>query len=380
MSQGIIDEREHRRELVLGLTLAEVLLLLLFLLLLALGARLQKFEREKEAWVQAREALEKSIADLSATPTAEAANRVSQLQEKVSTLEKENSELKERLTEYAKVSGDPQKLGEITTILEEARRINPNDPPVSLKIALAVYKRVGIEQMRALSQMGPDVEVRIVANTGGGARKHNWPPIISLSEAEGFYFESGSAELSPAFREALTESVIPRLLEILKEYDVNVIEVIGHTDEQHLVVRGSNLDAMLVPFMQGKTDVRPLIAADNAGLGFARAASVARVLMSDSRLAELRVLPFSGAQVIDVGDALSTGTLPEIMEERRRIEVRVRRSDKEPRAAGVVPGKAAETKAPDTSAIPQADKEKGAKSPKAKQESDDWATDIFGQW
>lgn len=34
------DEREHRRGLVLGLTMAEVLLLLLFLLLLALAGRL----------------------------------------------------------------------------------------------------------------------------------------------------------------------------------------------------------------------------------------------------------------------------------------------------------------------------------------------------
>src|SRR5690242_14362305 len=40
------DEREQRRGLVLGLTLAELLLLLLFLLLLALSTKLQLANRE----------------------------------------------------------------------------------------------------------------------------------------------------------------------------------------------------------------------------------------------------------------------------------------------------------------------------------------------
>ena len=47
------DEREHRRGLVLGLTMAEVLLLLLFLLLLALAARIVNLTRENAS--QARE-------------------------------------------------------------------------------------------------------------------------------------------------------------------------------------------------------------------------------------------------------------------------------------------------------------------------------------
>jgi putative DNA-invertase from lambdoid prophage Rac len=53
MTRHLVDEREHRRGLVLGLTLAEVLILLLFLLLLALGklmrtimAGLAEFERD----------------------------------------------------------------------------------------------------------------------------------------------------------------------------------------------------------------------------------------------------------------------------------------------------------------------------------------------
>src|SRR5262245_36038533 len=41
----IADEREHRRGLVLGLTLAEALLLLIFLLLLALAARIFNLQK-----------------------------------------------------------------------------------------------------------------------------------------------------------------------------------------------------------------------------------------------------------------------------------------------------------------------------------------------
>ena len=43
------NESEHRRGLVLGLTLAEVLILLLFLILLALGSRLIKAEHNLDA-------------------------------------------------------------------------------------------------------------------------------------------------------------------------------------------------------------------------------------------------------------------------------------------------------------------------------------------
>ncbi|MCC2099180.1 MAG: hypothetical protein KDJ29_19985, partial [Hyphomicrobiales bacterium] len=40
MNPELIDDREYRRGMILGLTLAEVLLLLLFLLMLALGSEL----------------------------------------------------------------------------------------------------------------------------------------------------------------------------------------------------------------------------------------------------------------------------------------------------------------------------------------------------
>src|SRR3954468_3931964 len=76
---------------------------------------------------------------------------------------------------------------------------------------------------------------------------HKWPPIINLSEAGGYYFEVGSAELGPDFKTALVDKGAPRILEIAAEYpDVDVIEVIGHTDEQPIKHRSSTLDGALL--------------------------------------------------------------------------------------------------------------------------------------
>ena len=40
-----------------------------------------------------------------------------------------------------------------------------------------------------------------------GAGGHQWPPIIRMSEADGYFFKSGSAELSPTFQEALLKGM-----------------------------------------------------------------------------------------------------------------------------------------------------------------------------
>jgi hypothetical protein len=122
--------------------------------------------------------------------------------------------------------------------------------------------------------------------------------------------------------------VVKRLLEIIKQYDINVIEVVGHTDEQPIAGKTSNLDRDLFPYLRGQSTVK-LTPSDNAGLGLARAVAVLRFLREDQRLDQLRIIPLSAAQLIDVGDRLSTGA-PYAIQHRRRIEIRVRRSDREP--------------------------------------------------
>ena len=76
----------------------------------------------------------------------------------------------------------------------------------------------------------------------------------------------------------------------------------------------------------GGTDAGVLQWADNAGLGLARALTVVKVLASDARLAAFRILPLSGAQLIDTGDRLTHWDGQGDVRERRRIEIRMRKS------------------------------------------------------
>jgi hypothetical protein len=62
----------------------------------------------------------------------------------------------------------------------------------------------------------------------------------------------------------------------------------------------------------------------------ARAAAVARFLRRDPRLAQYKskIFPLSSAQVLDTAEALADGSNPGNVRERRRIEIRLRRSER----------------------------------------------------
>jgi outer membrane protein OmpA-like peptidoglycan-associated protein len=229
-----------------------------------------------------------------------------------------------------------EQLRALRPAMEAAEKIDPNEPPAT------VLKRgidlLNADQRRAISQMstkggaGKKVAPAIagaVGNRDGKDREspgeHNWPPIISLSEADGEFFQSGSAELPTGFRSKLEGKVVDTIIEIIKKYNVDVIEVIGHTDEQPLKPRPSNLDSALIPYLAGKGAPERVAVSDNAGLGLARAAAVVSVLLADERLRIYKVLPLSGGQLIQIGDILSPGS-PGDVKERRRIEIRARRS------------------------------------------------------
>jgi len=174
------------------------------------------------------------------------------------------------------------------------------------------------------------------------------PPIITLSEARGYFFRSGRADLTEDFRRQLRDIVIPQLATHRRSYGVTVIEVIGHTDEQPLRrptdgqpresqddhqplgnAATSTLDFDLLPFVHGNasSEVAPP-AADNVGLGMVRAAAVARALRGDSRLAGMVILPLSAGQTTEVSDLLAEPGGEIADQERRRIEIRMRRSNR----------------------------------------------------
>ena len=67
-----------------------------------------------------------------------------------------------------------------------------------------------------------------------------------------------------------------------------------------------------------------------AGLGLARAIEVARVLRRQAELAGMKVVPLSAGQLLQKGDLLSPGDGEALNDpDRRRIEIRVRRSTQE---------------------------------------------------
>jgi flagellar motor protein MotB len=339
MASIVANESEHRRGLVLGLTLAEVLLLLLFLILLALGARLIKEQRElKSATLKLDAAtsfldkLDKSgaLKDTDAQKLVEELAKVKPLEESTKRLTEENARMKSELVKSAAL----QKL------LSDANSIDPNESPAILKLAKDTLKAAGRsvdeQKLQMLSELGASLDkaseadrrtlmasIKSAFSSGGKTPGHKWPPIITLSD-DGFSFRLGSAELTPEFENRIRQK-IQEILENAKEYQVNIVEVVGHTDELAISGKTSNLDKELVPALRGATEIKKLIPGDNAGLGLARAVAVVDVLKRDGRLTNLRILPLSGAQLIETDESLATGAHAGDDPKRRRIEIRMRK-------------------------------------------------------
>jgi outer membrane protein OmpA-like peptidoglycan-associated protein len=278
MANILFQQESYKRGMVLGLTMAEVVLLILFTLLLVLSALLIDKEREQ-----------------------------AKLAAQIALVEKEFSKL---------VNGqisDPKKFFQELVIAKD-RAAQADRLEKQLQ-----------EATKQNAELKTALEKENVARRGS-ERAHNWPPIINLSEAGGYYFDVGSAELSEEFKTALVDKVAPRILQIAVEYpDVDVIEVIGHTDEQVIRRRFSNLDGTLIDALK-TGNVASLVPGDNAGLGISRAIAVVTRLLQDSRLQERfsRILPMSAAQLIQVDETLSQGSAGDVRE-RRRIEIRLRK-------------------------------------------------------
>jgi len=161
------------------------------------------------------------------------------------------------------------------------------------------------------------------------AGKHNWPPIIPLKEADGYFFLIGSAQPSVEFEVKLREAVVPEIVKYAREFKTDVVEVVGHTDEQRIQGLSSNLDWTTFEVLLRNESAGKMVAADNAGLGFARAVAIVQILRRDPRLKDMTILPLSAAQVVDTSGKLAAGTSGGDEKQRRRIEVRLRQSTPE---------------------------------------------------
>jgi outer membrane protein OmpA-like peptidoglycan-associated protein len=332
------DSASYRQGVVLGLTMAETLLLLVFCLLIAAASI---FSHNL-----------KQVKDLEASNQ----NIELSLREAQSTIELMQSQMPDGVIsdDWKRIVRDYgpaiKKLQEadvsikdvadtapfIAQVMKAYKEGGADDVTGSIILGNVIKEQFpatpgGIPKPQEVAQLirtGLEVQAKSGASQATG--RHNWPPIITLSEANGHYFDTGSAVLSPEFRAALAGPIIEQLLGIIKNYpDVNVIEVIGHTDEQPIVRRPSNLDQMLNPVLQDRASIVRLTPADNAGLGLARAVSVSQVLLQDMRLYPyFSILPYSAAQLVDVDDTLSRAGTGADVRQRRRIEIRLRKSDK----------------------------------------------------
>lgn len=165
---------------------------------------------------------------------------------------------------------------------------------------------------------------------------HEEAPIITLSEHEAaFKFSSGSAIISPEFRETLEMKIFPKIRQKSEEYGCDVLMVIGHTDERQVrstAKEGSTLDNRLSEAYRNRS-LDGLTAGSNTDLGMVRALSVA-IFLEQNRNQFPKVkyfLPYSAGQIIRLDRSLSTSPLgPEVLGERddsrRRIELQLTKS------------------------------------------------------
>jgi flagellar motor protein MotB len=349
MDGEIVQQRSsYRQGLVLGLTMAEIMLLLVFCLLIAMASFL-KTEQNKLADV--KQQLEQQQAQNERDHDAVTAlHQNAALVEKLQNLSGSTDpkeidqywrELVDSRSAMAELDKNGVSIKELRDRIADIEKLRSNG--IDLDKALRDADVVGAIN-RAMTKPGQPPPSTLVildaierGNTGSGPSGHQWPPIISLSEAGGYSFKTGSAELSTWFHDQLVNKTIGEILENIKKYDVDVIEVVGHTDEQPIGNRPSNLDHDLLSVLNSTSGVGKLIPADNAGLGLARAVSVVSVLRHDPRLAPYKLIPLSGAQLVNIDETLAIQGAHGDIPLRRRIEIRLRKSVPHDATASIEP-------------------------------------------
>ncbi len=150
------------------------------------------------------------------------------------------------------------------------------------------------------------------------------PPLVRLTERESFRFSTGSYVLSPEFIKAL-DLRVPEILQTIKKYRIDSVEVIGHTDGQPSP-GVSNLDNLL-PNANPFVTLSGYRAGSNADLGLLRAVAVANHLNArldpDGKMG-LTFRPYSAGSLIANDGAYAPADKTDRVD-RRRIELRFTR-------------------------------------------------------
>lgn len=168
----------------------------------------------------------------------------------------------------------------------------------------------------------------VIISQISGKKSTDTPPIIVIKDEGAYRFASGSAEISQEMLNYILKQIVPEIETRTKQYGINVVEIIGHTDGQANGQVMSNLDVNLENVVSGNIPVGNLQAGSNADLGLMRALSVVKALRDiqtkENRLSGLSFRAYSAAQLI-----LPNGQFAAIARQddvtRRRIEIRFTR-------------------------------------------------------
>lgn len=170
------------------------------------------------------------------------------------------------------------------------------------------------------------------------ANNQGTPPLIEIRDNENFRFLPNSAQISSRMEKYIKDEIVRLIDENTQKYNINLVEIIGHTDEQAIGNAASNLDNNLETAAKSTTattNIDTLLkAGSNADLGLMRSLAVVKLLqkiqIQENKMKNVKFRPYSAAQLI-----LPNGDLanpPEGMREsdngRRRIEIRFTRLGK----------------------------------------------------
>jgi len=123
---------------------------------------------------------------------------------------------------------------------------------------------------------------------------------------------------------------VPLLDSLSRQYEADVVEVIGHTDAVP-VNSQSTLDRTLLKAFEGSSgDTMRVSPGSNVDLGIMRALTITRYLQSSKsagRLSKIsRFVPYSAGQVVLPDGSIASSEDSALDPARRRIEIRLRRA------------------------------------------------------
>jgi outer membrane protein OmpA-like peptidoglycan-associated protein len=155
------------------------------------------------------------------------------------------------------------------------------------------------------------------------------PPILLIKD-ENSRFDLGSAVIPPTMLNYIKNKLVPDIESTTKSYNINTVEIIGHTDEQPIGIINSNLDNNLEVAASQGGSVSRLKAGSNADLGLMRSLAVVKELLKiqqQNKMPGIQFRAYSAAQLI-----LPNGEFAPIPQQkrqsepnRRRIEIRFTR-------------------------------------------------------